>query len=203
MEKIAVKNEKFFKSTWQMIIYFILFGIIIFLFIKVGTTDYSEEVTDHERFAKEYSLVGEDNVFTYVNVVDAHIIAGGKKGIVLFGNPRNEWVGYYADIINTAAKEVGIDTIYYYDFYKDREQNNATYEDTIKLLNQYVVKNDLGRFDIYSPTLLVVADGEVLFFDTETSFIKGDISPIDYWSSFKRGEKLDEIRSVFNTYLES
>lgn len=165
--------------------------------------DFSNHEADNVRFAKEYRLVGTENVFEYVSVIDVHMIAGGKKGIVLFGNPSNKWVEYYANIVNDVALEVGIDTIYYYDFYKDRDQNNATYEDTLKLLSNYVIHNDLNKTDIYSPTLLVVCNGEVILFDTDTNFINGNKKPNEYWSIYNRNLKKNQLRSVFKTYLES
>ena len=53
-----------------------------------------------------------DNVFEYINATTALMVASGTKGIVLFGT-TNEWVNYYANIVNRVAKEVGIDKIYY------------------------------------------------------------------------------------------
>lgn len=202
MEKIEVKHETLFKNKWQMVIYILLFGILIYLFIYIGTKDYTTDVADNERFAKEYSLVSSDNVFEYINVVDAHIIAGGKKGIVFFGNSSNEWANYYANILNNAAKSAGIEKIYYYDFYKDREQNNATYEDLLKILDDYVYYNDEGKAEIYAPTLLVVSNNKVLLFDTETNFNVGNISPSEYWTEFQKNMKTNELNQVFEAYLK-
>ena len=98
-----------------MVIYIIIFFILIGGFIYLGTIDYDETLPDNLEFAREFSLVDEDNVFAYANANDALLVANGTKGIVLFGT-NNEWVNYYASIVNKVAKEVGIDKIYYYDF---------------------------------------------------------------------------------------
>lgn len=198
--RIEVKHAKFFKSKKQMIIYIILLLILMYLFILVGTHDYTEH--DSSRlFSKEYTLVGDDNVFAYSSIIDVHMIAAGKKGIVFFGNAQSKWSQYYASIINDAAKASGIDKIDYYDFYSDREQHNATYEDTLLLLKDYVTYNDLGKANFYAPSLLVVNDGKVITFDTETSFIKGKIEPKDYWTEEKRKEKEQELQMYFLEYL--
>ena len=202
MKKINVKNEKLFKNKWQMIIYCILFIILIGAFIYLGTLDYDESLPDNEQFAEDFSLVSEDNVFKYVNATDALMVANGTKGIVLFGT-QNEWVNYYANIVNKVAKEVGIDTIYYYDFVSNRQDNNGTYETIVERLSDYVTYNDYGTPEIYAPSLLVVSGDEVLLFDTETAFVRGDIAPSEYWNSFNESAKMQELRNVFTEYLES
>lgn len=200
MEKIYIKNKSLFKSKTQMIIYIILFCLLIYGFIYLGKKDYKVEVNDNERFASEFSLVSKDNVFKYVNATDARMVAKGAKGIVLFGT-QNEWVNYYAYMVNKVAKEVGVKEIYYYDFTKNRKDNNGTYEDIVKTLSNYVTYNDKGVAEIYAPTLLVVSNDEVLLFDNETSFVNGEITPSTYWNSTKEDAKENEIREAFIKYL--
>lgn len=200
MEKIYIKNEKLFKNKTQMVIYIILFCLLIYGFIYFGKKDYKVKVSDNERFASEFSLVSKDNVFKYVNATDARMVAKGAKGIVLFGT-NNDWVNYYAYIVDKVAKEVGIEEIYYYDFIKNRKDNNGTYEDIVKTLSNYVTYNDKGVAEIYAPSLLVVSNDKVILFDSETSFVKGDILPNAYWNSEKIAEKENEIREAFIKYL--
>lgn len=200
MEKIYIKNKSLFKSKTQMIIYLIIFCLLIYGFIYLGKKDYKVEVNDNERFASEFSLVSKDNVFKYVNATDARMVAKGAKGIVLFGT-QNEWVNYYAYMVNKVAKEVGVKEIYYYDFTKNRKDNNGTYEDIVKTLSNYVTYNDKGVAEIYAPTLLVVSNDEVLLFDNETSFVNGEITPSTYWNSTKEDAKENEIREAFIKYL--
>lgn len=202
MEKIYIKNEKLFKNKTQMVIYIILFCLLIYGFIYFGKKDYKVKVSDNERFASEFSLVSKDNVFKYVNATDARMVAKGAKGIVLFGT-KNEWVNYYAYMVNKIAKEVGVKEIYYYDFTKNRKDNNGTYEDIVKNLSNYVTYNDKGVAEIYAPSLLVVSKDEVLLFDSDTSFIKGKTTPSTYWNSFTQGEKEQELRAVFTEYLKN
>lgn len=200
MEKIYIKNEKLFKNKTQMVIYIILFCLLIYGFIYLGKKDYKVKVSDNERFSSEFSLVSKDNVFKYVNATDARMVAKGAKGIVLFGT-NNDWVNYYAYIVDKVAKEVGIEEIYYYDFIKNRKDNNGTYEDIVRTLSNYVTYNDKGVAEIYAPSLLVVSNDKVILFDSETSFVKGDILPNAYWNSEKIAEKENEIREAFIKYL--
>ena len=196
MEKIYIKNKKMFKSKTQMIIYLIVFCLLIYAFIYLGKKDYNVKLPDNERFASEFSMVSEDNVFKYVSAVDARMVSRKAKGIVLFGT-NNEWVDYYAYMVNKIAKEVGIKEIYYYDFTKNRKDNNGTYEDIVKNLSEYVTYNDKGVAEIYAPSLLVVSNDKVLLFDSETSFIKGKTTPSEYWNQQKTLEKEEMLRQVF------
>lgn len=202
MEKIYIKNKKMFKSKTQMIIYLIVFCLLIYAFIYLGKKDYNVKLPDNERFASEFSMVSEDNVFKYVSAVDARMVSRKAKGIVLFGT-NNEWVDYYAYMVNKIAKEVGIKEIYYYDFTKNRKDNNGTYEDIVKNLSEYVTYNDKGVAEIYAPSLLVVSNDKVLLFDSETSFIKGKTTPSEYWNQQKTLAKEEMLRQVFTQYMSN
>lgn len=202
MEKIYIKNKKMFKSITQMVIYIIIFCLLIYAFIYLGKKEYKVELPDNEKFSSMFSMVSTDNVFKIVNATEARMVSRGAKGIVLFGT-ENEWVNYYAYIVNKIAKEVGVEEIYYYDFTKNRKDNNGTYEDIVKNLSNYVTYNDKGVAEIYAPSLLVVSKDEVLLFDSDTSFIKGKTTPSTYWNSFTQGEKEQELRAVFTEYLKN
>lgn len=202
MEKIYIKNKKMFKSKTQMVIYIIIFCLLIYAFIYLGKKEYKVELPDNEKFSSMFSMVSTDNVFKIVNATEARMVSRGAKGIVLFGT-ENEWVNYYAYIVNKIAKEVGIEEIYYYDFTKNRKDNNGTYEDIVKNLSNYVTYNDKGVAEIYAPSLLVVSKDEVLLFDSDTSFIKGKTTPSIYWNSFTQGEKEQNLRAVFTEYLKN
>lgn len=202
MEKIYIKNKKMFKSKTQMVIYIIIFCLLIYAFIYLGKKEYKVELPDNEKFSSMFSMVSTDNVFKIVNATEARMVSRGAKGIVLFGT-ENEWVNYYAYIVNKIAKEVGIEEIYYYDFTKNRKDNNGTYEDIVKNLSNYVTYNDKGVAEIYAPSLLVVSKDEVLLFDSDTSFIKGKTTPSTYWNSFTQGEKEQNLRAVFTEYFKN
>ena len=201
MEKIYVKNKKMFKNKTQMIIYILLFCLIIYGFIYLAGQDYNENIADNEKFSNNFNLVEKDNVFIYINASDARMITKGAKGIILFGT-ENEWVNYYAYMVNKVAKEVGITKIYYYDITKNRKDNNGTYEDIVNTLSNYVIFNDKGVADLYAPSLLVANNDEIIYFDDETSLIRGNITPQNYWSDENILNKENEIKDAFLKYLD-
>lgn len=181
----------------------ILFILIIGAFIFVGTRDFTKkEKVDNEKFDSEYSNVDKDNVFVYANIQDVYTKFKNGDVIIFMGFPSNKWSGYYASLLNTAAKETGIKEILYYDFKKDRESKNATYQSLVLRLNSYVYTIDTGRQDIYAPTLVIVKNGKVIYFDNETAIMKGNVNPEEYWSENKKLMQINKFKLMFNDYLE-
>lgn len=180
----------------------ILFILIIGAFIFVGTRDFTKkEKVDNEKFDSEYSNVDKDNVFVYANIQDVYTKFKNGDVIIFMGFPSNKWSGYYASLLNTAAKETGIKEILYYDFKKDRESKNATYQSLVLRLNSYVYTIDTGKQDIYAPTLVIVKNGKVIYFDNETAIMKGNVNPEEYWSENKKLMQINKFKLMFNDYL--
>jgi len=40
-------------------------------------------------------------------------------------------------------------------------------------------------------------------FDSDTSFVKGEITPSTYWNSITQNEKEQELREIFTKYLNN
>ncbi len=202
MSKVEIKNKYFFKNKWQMAIYLILFAFLIYMFIFLGSLDYEKEVPDNVQFATDFNLVPEANVFKYVSSQDAKILLSSQDVIMLIGC-KNEWVNYYAQMLNNVANSLEIETIYYYDMQSDREDNNWSYEAILEDLKDYVSYNDLGRADLYAPTLVVKKNNQIIYYDDETSFVKGSSTPKDYWTNHKINMKMLEMENALVNYLES
>ena len=186
----------------KLILQGILFVVIIVGFIYIGTRDFNKEVVvDNERFDADYVNVSKDNVFKYANAVEVYQALKGNA-IIFMGYPANVWSGYYANILNEAAKDSGIKEILYYDFYDDRENRNGTYQSIVLSLSNYLVTLDDGTEEIYAPTLVIVKDGKVIAFDNETAFTKGNITPEVYWDEYQTGIKYNNFKTMFEAYLK-
>lgn len=188
----------------KRIIQGVLFVAIIGAFIYIGTRDFSAKLAvDNERFDSEYSNVNKDNVFVYANASDIYSKFKNGSAIVFMGFPSNKWSGYYASLLNQAAKETGVEEILYYDFKEDREQKNGTYQSIVLKLANYTPITDVGLQDIYAPTLVIIKNGVVIAFDNETAINKGNITPEQYWNEFNQGIKLNNFRTMFQDYLKT
>lgn len=182
---IVVMYMKFFKNK-RNVIKLILFCIMIYLFAYLGTKEYQTDVVDNIRFANEYKDISKNNVFVYLNENKVLEILNGKSGILFMGFPSNIWSHYYAEYLNEVAINNHIEEIYYYDFRKDRNLNNNTYTNIVNKLKEYLTFDDIGNMDLSAPTIVIVKNGEILYFDDEITYIKGDIRPEDYFTDYRK-----------------
>ncbi len=180
----------------------LLFILIIIAFIYIGHMDFTPKLeVDNEKFDHDYPLVNKDNVFTYVSASDVYSFLKNGSAVLFMGYPRNEWTGYYASILNDAAKEVGLKEISYYDFYDDRRLSNAVYQSIIIRLSEYLPSTDNNDQDIYAPTLIIVKNGTIIYFDNETSIRNGNIKPADYWTDLNKSAKLRTLKNALQEYM--
>lgn len=178
-----MKKKKLFKSKTQMVIYLILYIICIGLFIVIGNMNYTDSSeTEAKKFSNIYKNITPDNLYVFASASDVLNIVNGRSGVILLGFPKNKWTSYYAEYLNEVGKEVGLDKIYYYDFLDDRDESNGTYETLVNKLNVYTPVSDEGVTDLAAPTVLVVKKGKIIAYFDETSIIRGNTTPEDYYT---------------------
>ena len=196
-----MKKKKFFKNKIQMVAYIIIFIICICLFIYIGTIDFEKlEDSDAVKFSREYNMVSSDNIYKYATASDVLNIVQGRSGVILLGFSKNEWTNYYAYYLNMVAKEVGIKELWYYDFLRDPENSNGTYETILDHLSSYVLTNDLGVQNFTAPTILIIKNGIVLAYLDDTSIIKGNIKPEVYYTDNIITALKDQLKSLLLEY---
>lgn len=180
-----------------------LIFLLLILLIFLGTRDYSSKNQDKDskRFDKDYSLVSNDNVFKYVDEEKVYEILKSDNGIIFMGFKENEWSNYYAKLLNEAAKDSNIQEIYYYDFLADREKKSVMYNKIIDYLSNYLKKDDLGNVNIVAPSLVIIKDGVIIYYDDETSITSANIKPEDYWELDNTNNKLENLKNILNIYL--
>ncbi len=190
-------------SKKQKLISLVLFVLLLGGFIFVGTRDYQIETKDeHKIFSNEFKIVPEQNLFVYSNSTEVYNVLKSGSAVIFFGFNKNEFSGYYAKMINEVAQEVGIKEILYYDFYEDRENRSGTYESIVLTLENYLQKNDLGVVDLVAPSMVVVKNGKIFYYDAETSYTAVKLSPEDYWTEYNVGLKKSTLNYIFGEYLE-
>lgn len=172
---------------------------MIYLFVYLGTKDYQLNVTDNVRFSSEYKDISKNNLFVYANENKVLEILNGKSGILFMGFPSNIWSHYYAEYLNEVSINNNLEEIYYYNFLKDRNLNNKTYNGIVSKLKEYLTFDDLGNIDLFAPTIVVVKNGEVLYFEDEISNIKGETRPEDYFTE----ERKNLIKENLNRAIKS
>ena len=166
----------------------LLILLISFLFLQCYAKDdrkesHGSQVSDSVRFALEYPLVGNDNIFVYKNAGETADILANGRGIVFIGFKECPWCQLYAVFLHDVAREMEIDTIYYCDIREDRENNSESYQRIVSILSGHLQYDDEGRQRMYVPDLSIVSRGRIITHDFETSKdTLGYSTPEEYWN---------------------
>lgn len=177
--------------------------MMIYLFAYLGTKDYQIEVTDNVRFSNEYKDISKNNLYVYVNENKVLEILNEKSGILFMGFPSNIWSHYYAEYLNEVAINNHIEEIYYYNFKKDRSLNNSVYNNIVGKLKEYLNYNDAGNIDLSAPTIVIVKNGKIIYFDDEMTNLKGEIRPEDYFTDYRKNLMKTNLDSAIKSFQAS
>lgn len=202
MEKDKEYIVKFFKNRTQMIVYLLLIALFICGFIYFGSKDYTVSIADNERFVLEHPKADKDNIFTYLNSTETYSYVKEDNVLLLIGIKDSDYVSYYANILNSVAKELGIKKINYYDITQDRSNNNATYESIVNYFKDYVTYLDDNTQDLYGPTLVVKKGGVMTLFDDSAAFVKGSVLAEDYYNSYETNLIKQTLTSALSDYVK-
>ena len=184
------------------IIIVVLLAVVIFLLVRDNSNDNNNnnEITDAEKFAEEYTLVPDDNVFVYSSVDEIIDILENGTGVVYLGFPECKWCSQYVVYLNEVAKERNISEIHYYNIREDRSNNTENYQTIVSLLEEYLTLDEEGNPRIYVPAVIFMNNGEIVGFDDETSYDTGGFSsPSEYWSD----EEVLDLKSRLNSYVDN
>ena len=133
--------------------------VLTFLLILTGcstvrVTKIDDDIkTDNLKFRKEYTAVGDNNLYeytTYDNVVD---LINDGTGIVYFGYPECNLCKDVVPILNNVAEEKEVKVIMYYNFKDIRDNNTDEYKRLLSILSEYT--NEDFK-EIKAPTIMFI-----------------------------------------------
>ena len=186
-----------------MVIYIILFIVLLSLFVVVGEINFKkEEDSEAKQFSSLYNLVDKDNLYVFSDATDVLNVLKGRSGVIFLAFPANKWANQYANILNEVGKEVGLDKIYYYDFKKDRDESNGTYETVVNTLEMYIPVDDENNKNIQSPTIVIVKKGNVIAYFDEITLMKGPITPKEYYTENQVAGIKSSLKVALEEYLK-
>lgn len=182
----------------------ILLGVVILVILIISSYfiffKKDKEITDGEKFAKEYTKLSSDNVFTYRSLKEVNKMLEKGTGVVYLGFPECPWCQEYVKYIEEIAKKVGIDKVYYSNVLEDRSNNTEEYQTTIKLLKDYLPNDEEGNPRVYVPLVVVIKNGKVVIADYETAKdTKGYKDPEEYWANEDLEGLKTRLEKAFNT----
>ena len=182
---------------------FIALGLIVLIGIGLGiffgVKAYREaNMTDAEKFAREYTEVSEDNVFVYRNIDEIIQIMEEGTGVVYLGFPECPWCQAYVKYLDETAKEMGIEEVYYFNIKEDREENTKEYKKIVELLSERLQKDDEGNKRVYVPNVSFHAEGKLVGNNCETSLDTKDLDdPEEYWTE----EEVKDLKASLTKYM--
>ncbi|MCL2444272.1 MAG: hypothetical protein FWD13_12525 [Treponema sp.] len=171
----------------------IITGIILFVIFTFNTCVNNKEndnpqgsqqwVTDSEKFALEYPLVGDNNIFVIRNIEQTAEILERGTGIIFLGFKECSWCQVYVVFLQEAALEMDIKRIFYCDIREDRLNNTEGYQRIVNILDGQLQYDDEGRPRVYVPDVTIVNSGKIIGRDFETSkYTLGYETAEEYWN---------------------
>ncbi len=187
------------KGIIRKIIYAIIFAAMIFSFIYLGN-----------KYAgnSEIKILDINDFYKDIEKENFKVIKGGKfislfkkgKHIILIGNSKSEYSKKYISEINFIIKELNLKDVYYYDIINDKAQANSNYYQILELLDGYLITTDTSEKNLLSPSLYIIDNGKVKYYNVETSAMKNTDTVEDYWTLQKEFDFKQEVIAAINKY---
>ena len=189
------KTKKILKNIFYMIAFAILISAFIVLSEKYASNSKDEikTITDYYKNI-ENNNIEPINGTKFINLI--------KKGtnVILIGSHTSDWAERYVQEIDEISKELNVDIIYYYDINNDKAQKNSNYYKIKELLKGYLTKTDGSNSNLLAPSIYIIKDGEVKYYNTDTVAMPNKIEIKDYWTEEKEIEFDQEISEALNKY---
>lgn len=113
----------------------------------------TEELTDAEKFANEYSI-SKKNPFQYATMDDVLELFENKSGILFLGDSDSEWSTFGARVLNKVLKEEKVSQVYYFNPERIKNKKGEKFQKICELL-------DLNA-DSSLPIVYIISDGKVI-----------------------------------------
>lgn len=158
-----------------------------------------------KNLADEYKTLSTNNIYVYKTSDEIIKILEHGTGIIFLGFPECDWCQAYVPMLNDIADTEGLEKISYYNIYKDREENNDTYQKIVEILGDNLqYHDDDGNKRIYVPAVIAVSEGEIVGFDDETAYdTHGFDNPEDYWTEEEKRDLTTKLTNMVNSVLDN
>lgn len=154
------------------------------------------QLTDAQKFKKEYPTVADNNTFVIKNIEDTIKQLESGSGVIYFGFPECPWCQKYVEYLDQVARQHKI-KVTYYNIRQIRTDNTPEYQKIVTLLKDYGLDTDKeGKPRVFVPELVVVKDGKILSRDNSTSLNSSDKdgTPTEWWNE----ERVTKIKNKLN-----
>ena len=207
----------------------ILATILAAILVLISCFALSIKPSDASKFKKEYESlndkkndkdkeyvyleVDKDNPFVYATYDEIIDILKNKTGVIYFGFPECPWCRNMVPILSDAAKELGINKIYYFNALDMRDKKSLDedgkiviekegteeYKKLVEIMYDYLSVyeglNDESIKRLYFPTVVFVKDGKII-----GSHIGTLESQTDPYKELTKDQK-SELKEIYTDYI--
>ncbi len=187
------------KKIVTKIIYAFLFIAMIVAFVYLSEKYASNSVPKVSVIQDFYSEI-KSNKFEVIRGKKFISLIKTGKNVVFVGNSNSEYSQKYIYELETIINELDIDKIYYYDINNDKTQQNSNYYKIRELLNGYLTTTDNSQNNLFAPSLYIIDEGKVKYYNTETVATKNTETVDDYWTKEAEEKFNKEISEAIKKY---
>ena len=187
------------KSIIRKIIYGILFLIMILAFIYLGEKYADNSKTKTLTINDYYSEIKSEKFEVVYGSKMINLLKEGTN-IIFIGSKNSEYSKRYIQELNIILEQLNIEKIYYYDIVYDKSQKNSNYYEIRELLKGSLTTTDGSKNNLLAPSLYIIDNGEVKYYNTETVAMKNTDTVENYWTTDQQIKFSSEITLAINNY---
>lgn len=203
----------------------ILSAILVVSMISGIIVNYSLNKNDALKFKEEYEVlngqetsyntkylsieIDEENPIKYANYEEIKTLLTSGTGVIYFGFPECPWCRNAIPVLLDAAKDLNVDTIYYYNALSIRDKKSLDENGNIQVIEEgteeykelvEIMYDELPVYDglgddtikrLYFPTVVFVKNGKIIGLHTST--VESQENPY----VFLNDEQYNELKQIY------
>lgn len=173
----------------KKVVCLLLISLLLITGCSIKKTD---ELTDAEQFANEYSTEL-DNPFVYIDLEQLEELFDNGTGILFLGNSDDEWCSESVSILANIFEENDIEQVYYFNPTPLTVSGRVLY-----LINEEI--EDIEIKSVKIPSLYIIINGEIIEY-TEKS-LEDDATDVESTINSRRKELKKEYLRLIKLYME-
>ena len=193
-----MKNRSNRSALIRKFIYLCLFATIIGAFVYLSKKYETPPEEETISFSNYYNGIDTDKY----NIIKANTLLKQLKTgkyIIFIGNSSSRWSEAYAYILTECLEELNI-RISYYDLDSDKSQKNSNYYKIRERLKNHLVSTDDNDSNLLAPSLYIVDNGKIKYYNIATSAVKNTTKIEEYWTNYNKESFKREIKNNIKRY---
>lgn len=187
------------KDIIRKVIYGLLFIAMIIAFIYLSEK-YADNSKDRILTINDYYSQIDNSKYEVIRGSKLISLLKSGKSIIFIGSSTSKYASKYIEELDIVLRETNIDKIYYYDINNDKAQKNSNYYEIRELLAGSLTTTDGSQNNLLAPSLYIVDNGEVKYYNIETVAMKNTDAVKDYWTPERETAFISEVTAAINKY---